>query len=299
MTDDTLTKDIAKAEEPKKEPEYDEDNELGGSMTFLEHLAELRERLIKALVAFAVCTVVCFMFSDPILKVMMKPLPEKKRAIAEETIQKWNEDHPGEEYQYVEDPETQKLIAIHPFEGIMAYVKISVIAGIFIAFPIIFYQAWMFIAPGLYKKEKRVVLPMVFSAWFCFILGGCFCYFIIYSFILQFLELFTPAAVETQWTLSNYIAITTRFMLAFGIIFEEPVVITLLAKIGIVTAAGLGKFRPYAIVIMFSLSALITPPDPFSQMACALPLYLLYELSILIVRMIERGKEESGESYAG
>ncbi|MGC9327068.1 MAG: twin-arginine translocase subunit TatC, partial [Candidatus Hinthialibacter sp.] len=134
---------------------------------------------------------------------------------------------------------------------------------------------------------------------FCFILGGCFCYFIIYSFILEFLELFTPAAVETQWTLSNYIAITTRFMLAFGIIFEEPVVITLLAKIGIVTAAGLGKFRPYAIVIMFSLSALITPPDPFSQSACALPLYILYEISIVIVRIIERRKEESGESYAG
>ncbi|MGC9328469.1 MAG: twin-arginine translocase subunit TatC, partial [Candidatus Hinthialibacter sp.] len=159
MTDEKQTKDLAKTENPQNESEYDEDEELGGSMTFLEHLTELRERLIKALVAFAVCTVVCFMFSDPILKVMMKPLPEKKRAIAEETVQKWNEEHPGEENQYVEDPETQKLIAIHPFEGIMAYVKISVIAGIFLAFPFIFYQAWMFIAPGLYKREKRVVLP--------------------------------------------------------------------------------------------------------------------------------------------
>ena len=331
MSEATQEKDYTKTENTTKEtPEHDEDHELGGSMTFLEHLGELRDRLIRALVAFAVCTVVCFMYSEPLLKLLMRPLPPELQMKSEDQIEQWYTKHIDEkvnnEGASAKDPSsatsaivsatsnnkalseslitrdrTGGLIVTKPFEGIMVYVKISVIGGIFLAFPIIFYQAWMFIAPGLYKREKKIVLPLVVSAWFCFVLGGLFCYFVIYGFIIEFLAfVFTPDFVTINWTLSEYVTITTRFILAFGVIFEEPVVFALLGKIGIVSAKGLGKARPYAIVVMFAASALITPPDPFSQLACALPLYLLYEISILIVRAIQRGsEEEGGESYAG
>ncbi len=341
-TDETVDESTGKSKEKSRRDSLFEnglsgEEGLGGSMTFLEHLGELRERLIRALVSFAVCVVICFTFSDTILNILVKPLPTDKKAQAEEIAHFWNLSFwnpsstasPGSATDTIHsatgniiaaatpvDQDNEKLAAsteiepkrrmnvqlsaLSPFEGVLAYVKISLIAGIFLAFPFLFYEAWMFIAPGLYKREKKIVFPLIISAWFCFILGGCFCYFIIYSFILQFLVLFTPESVQTIWSLSSYISTTTRFMLAFGLIFEEPVVFTLLAKIGIVTASGLSKFRPYAIVIMFSLSALITPPDPISQITCALPMYMLYEISILIVRVIERGrKTESGEAYSG
>lgn len=327
-------KDIIPTSEPKKDeshksdPYHDpEDDELGGSMTFLEHLTELRERLIKALAALAVGTVICFIFSDYLIAALLNPIPENyltESAIAELKNPKQPAPEPtpstggpvrsatdvqsstaaiqaAEDEQVTSSPirpsqVAPRVIATSPVEGVIAKLKVSVIAGIFLSFPVLFYQAWMFIAPGLYKRERRLVLPLVFWTWFCFITGGLFAYFIIYRFALAFLFLITPPGVENLWKLSEYLSLTTRFLLAFGIVFEEPVVITLLAKIGIVTADSLIKFRPYSIVIMFSVAAIITPPDPISQLTCAIPLVLLYELSILIVKGIERRRQAEADA---
>jgi sec-independent protein translocase protein TatC len=141
------------------------------------------------------------------------------------------------------------------------------------------------------------VLPLVVYAWICFILGGLFCFFVIYPFILVYMaEVFTPKVAEIQWSLSNYVSFTTNLLLAFGVVFEQPVLFALLAKIGIVTASGLSKFRSYAVVIIFTVAALITPPDPFSQTTCAIPMWGLYEISILVVRMIEKGEKKKVEN---
>lgn len=339
MVDETKNKALIKSE---KKTEYDEDEELGGAMTFLEHLGELRERLIRAIVAFSLATIICFIFSDHLLKIMMWPLPTDLKMTyndrLEEWKQKWNKKESpnsiaaqpnGEppppavlsateiisnptavaevlaKIQSLEEkpvPDQRgSLSVLGVFEGILVYVKLSVIAGIFLAFPFIFYEVWMFIAPGLYKREKKIALPLVLAAWICFVFGGLFCYFGTWGFILTYMATaFTPESVQINWALSYYVSTTTNFLLAFGVIFEEPVVFALLALIGVVSSEWLKKFRAYAIVVIFIVAAVITPPDPFSQTICAIPLCILYEISIVVVRIIERGRaERRGEDYTG
>lgn len=256
--------------QPDSENVYDEeDAELGGSMTFLEHLTELRERMIRSLIALLIAVIICFSFSNYLLYIF------KESAPPEVAIQ-----------------------VITPPETIITQLKISVVGGLFIAFPVIFYQAWMFIAPGLYKRERRIVLPLIFASWICFIVGGLFCYFVVFKFTLAFLESITPEYINSEWRLSEYVSFSLRFILAFGLVFEEPVIILLLARIGLVTQSMLWKFFPYAVVIMFTLAALITPPDPLSQLMCAVPLIILYLFSVTIVHFIEKKKEEEAEESA-
>ncbi len=296
----------------------DEDAELGGTMSFLEHLQELRERLIRSLAAFTIAAAVCFMFSNELIKILLKPIPQEYQELsiaqqlsnvtimAEQLEAMRNSPQSATEvvqsiiqsaspaFNFTKTRGGARVMATHPIESLIAQLKVSLIAGLFLAFPFIFYEAWMFIAPGLYKRERRAVLPLVLSAWFCFIGGGMFAYFIIYGFALAFFATMTPDGVVNMWSLKEYLTFTTHFLLAFCIIFQEPVVITLLARIGLVTSDALRKFRPYAIVLMFTIGAIITPPDPISQTMCSIPLCLLYELSIYIVRMIERKREILG-----
>lgn len=238
-------------------PPYDEeDAELGGSMTFLEHLTELRERLIKCLVALTVTCTVMFFFANDIIDLIQDRMPIQV-----------------------------ELVELYPAEGVMTAFQVSTVAGIFIAFPILFYQAWMFIAPGLYRRERKVVLPTVFSAWFCFVVGGLFCYFVLLNFMFSFLATFLD--IRSTWSINKIVSFTVKLMLAFGIIFEEPVVIVLLARLGLVTTESLWSFFPYATVIIFIVAAVITPPDPFSQLMVGFPLLALYLLSIFIVKFIK------------
>ena len=248
------------AEEKKLPPplEDDEDAELGASMSFLEHLTELRERLIKSLIALAIGIAIAFMFKDVMMFIIKYPLPLNVQ-----------------------------LQELAPAEGLMVTFKVAFVAGIFLAFPVLFYQAWMFIAPGLYKRERRLVLPIIVSAWICFIIGGVLSYLTVFSLTLDFLSRFVPE-IQAEWGLANYVTFALRFIVAFGIVFEEPVVIFLLARIGLVTRASLIQFFPYATVTIFVVAAVITPPDPFSQILCALPLMLLYGLSIFIVGFVEK-----------
>jgi len=258
MAAEQSTKDQKKSEKPF----YGEEEELGGAMTFLEHLGELRERLIRTLIALGVGFVICFTFSESLLKMF-----------------------------YFCIPKGVTLQATSPVESIITELKISLVGGIFVAFPIIFYQAWMFVAPGLYKKEKKIVFPLIIAAWFCFVFGGIFCYYITFRYTLQFLESITPAFITSDWKISEFVSFSLNFILAFGVVFEEPVLILLLARIGLVTQKMLWQFFPYALVIMFTVAAVITPPDPISQIVCAVPLVVLYVLSVFIVRGIEKKSE--------
>jgi sec-independent protein translocase protein TatC len=240
----------------------DDDGELGGAMSFLDHLGELRERLIKCVIAMVVATVICFIFANSITRVLMDAIPQGVEA----------------------------RVGGSPITGVMIWLKVSVVAGFFFAFPILFYQIWSFVAPGLYRKEKRFMLPLCISSWSCFIIGALFSYFVVFKFALQFLVTFEVGDALFLWDADQYLTFMLRFLVAFGVVFQEPVIIVLLAKMGIVDSGQLAKFRPYAYVLGFALAALITPPEVVSQIMCGVPMIILYEFSILLVRVIERRK---------
>lgn len=279
--------------------DFDEDRELGGHMSFLEHLSELRDRLIRILIGLGVAVVICFMFSDQLIYLLLNPIP---REVLEEKIAKQLDQRAPVDAQLPGTAEITgenvqedavKIITTTPVQGIIVMMKVSFVAGIFIAFPWIFYQIWMFVSPGLYRREKKIVFPIILSSWGCFVGGGLFCYFVVFRYALLFLIQITPGVLEQHWIISDYMDFMLRVILAFGIVFQEPVIIFMLAKFGIVNSDQLRHFRPYAIVGLFVLAAIITPPDPITQMSCAVPLLLLYELSILVVKRIETKREEA------
>ncbi len=329
---------------PRQEEIEDEEEELGGSMTFLEHLEELRERLIKSLLSLAIAAFACFFVSGKLLDIMMLPYywgigvetqpllnlkdkfapvvdwcvqtmtdfelfesEEVQNEVGDVPVTEESESEPAPRVSEMDETERQqlrqrkRLVALSMLEVFMVRIKLSIVAGIFIAFPIIFYQAWKFIAPGLYKREKRFVLPTVTSAWFCFIIGGLFAYFIVLPMAVYFFSSLSGPTIDDMWSVEKYFTNALHITLAFGVVFEEPVVITLLAFIGLARYKHLKKFRPYVIVGMFVLAAILTPPDPISQIMCVIPLLVLYEISGQCVRIIERTRgvnddDESDES---
>jgi sec-independent protein translocase protein TatC len=237
-------------------------------MTFLEHLGELRIRLIRCVIALTLAMIICFIFSDKLIALLIDCVPKDK----------------------------VQVVTLHPIEAFLTILKLSLVGGLFVAFPVLFYEIWMFIAPGLYKKERRFVLPLAIASWIFFVAGGVFCYLVVFRFALTFFASMAGSAAGNMWGLSNYLNFMIRFLLAFAIVFEEPVIILLLAKVGLVSKAILSKFRPYAIIVMFVLAAIITPPDPFSQLMCAAPLLLLYEFSIIMIGFVEKKKLEEEAS---
>lgn len=294
----------------------DEETELGGQMTFLEHLSELRERLIRMLIAFVIACAVCLNFADELFYVLMLPVPgfvientkremrrelvSLKEAVKEQTGEEKNQTQERMdalinqlEIDVIQSPDAVKVIQTSPVEYVIIMFKVAAVAAIFIAFPYLFYEIWMFVSPGLYKRERKLLIPIIFSSWLCFVLGGLFCYFFVFKYTLDFLVDFAPSFLDQTWIITSYINILLRMMIAFGIVFEEPVVIYLLTKMGFVTRDSLRKFRPYAVVGMFVFAALITPPDVVSQLSCAFPLIFFYEISILIAGFIEKKEEES------
>ena len=248
----------------KPEEKSGDEDELGASMSFLEHLGELRIRMIRALIALSLGVTLCFIFSDKIVNALLACIPVGK----------------------------VDMVSLHPIEMFMTWIKVSVVAGIFVSFPFIFYEIWMFVAPGLYKREKSFALPLAVSAWVCFIIGALFCYFVVFRFALEFFASMAGSTVKNQWSISNYLNFMIQFLLAFAIVFEEPVVILLLSKIGVVTKQSLVNFRSYAVVILFILAAVVTPPDAVSQCLCAFPLLILYEVSIIVVGISEKRRQE-------
>ncbi|HEX4177233.1 MAG TPA: twin-arginine translocase subunit TatC [Rhizomicrobium sp.] len=242
----------------------------------MEHLLELRRRLIYALVSFAICFGVCFAFSNQILQFLERPLAAT----------------------------TNHLIYTALPEIFFTQVKVAMFGGACLGFPIIAAQLWMFVAPGLYKHEKRAFLPFLMWTPVLFVMGASFVYFVMMPFTIKFFGGYQVAAakgvmgIELQAKVSDYLDLVMTLMFAFGLTFQLPVLLSLLGKVGIVTSQALKSMRRYAIVGLFAVAAIFTPPDAISMMSLAVPLVLLYEISIFCVVMIERGraKEEAARA---
>jgi len=233
-----------------------------GQMPFLEHIEELRWRALKSLLAVAAMTAIAFYFSDRLYKAITWPLGDVKLHFTEIA---------GSFY---------------------AYFRISLYAGIIGALPILLYQIWKFVAPGLYFKEKRAIIPLVFFSTILFLAGAAFCFFLVLPFAIKFLVGYGEGEMIPIITASNYISFAGMMMLAFGLSFELPIIGFFLGKIGLISASALSRARPYAIVVILFVAAILTPtPDIFTQLLLAVPLYILYEATIIIIRMTGRKKE--------
>lgn len=242
----------------------------------MEHLLELRQRLIYALVSFGICFVICFAFSSHILSFLERPLAAT----------------------------TNHLIYTALPEVFFTQVKVAMFGGACLGFPMIAAQIWMFVAPGLYRHEKRAFLPFLLWTPVLFLMGAAFVYFVMLPFSIKFFGGYqVPATkgmmgIELQARVSDYLDLVMTLMFAFGLTFQLPVLLSLLAKVGIVTAQALREMRRYAIVGLFAVAAIFTPPDAISMMSLAVPLVLLYEVSILSVVMIERGRAREDAARA-
>jgi sec-independent protein translocase protein TatC len=226
-----------------------------GDMPFLDHIEELRWRLIKIILAVAIMAVISFIFADDIFKFLIMPLGKTKLHFTEVT---------GSFY---------------------AYLKVSFYCGLFAAFPFVLYQLWKFIAPGLYPKEKHAIVPMVFFSTVLFLTGVSFCFFVVLPFALTFLIGYGGDVMIPIITVSSYVSFAGLLLLAFGLTFQLPVVGYFLGRIGLISSRILGKGRPYAIVIILIVAGVLTPtPDVFTQLLLAVPLYLLYEATIILVK---------------
>ena len=222
------------------------------------HLEELRSRLIKIVSAILVGTIVAYFFRHQVLEFLQVP------------IKKVLKDNPLRFFSLME-----------PF---IVHIKVSVYTGIFISIPIILYQLWMFVAPGLLEKERKYVLPFIFMGSLFFLFGASLCYFIILPYGTQFFINFDPT-LQSPITIAGYISFCTRLILAFGIVFQLPLVLLLLSKIGLISSKTLTTNRKYAYVIFFIVGAILTPPDPLTQALMALPLVCMYELSVILTRL--------------
>lgn len=222
---------------------------------FTDHLEELRERIIKSFIAVAIGFVVCYGFKEKLFELITRPLISVMA-------------------------EGDQLIFTGLPEAFFTYLKVAFLAGLILAGPVVIYQFWMFVAPGLYKKERRMMIPIVVLSTLFFIGGALFGYFIVFPWGFQFFLSFASDSIKALPSMKEYLSFATKLLLAFGLVFELPIVITFLARLGLVTVPFLRKNRKYAVLIFFVGSAMITPPDVVTQIMMAFPLMLLYEISI-------------------
>ena len=235
------------------------------------HLQELRKRLILSFIAVGVGFVICYAFADTLFNLLAKPLMKIM-------------------------PAGGTLIFTSVAEAFFTSMKIGFIAGIILASPFILYQIWAFVAPGLYRNEKRYVIPFVLGGTFFFALGVLFGYFVAIPVGFRFLLGYASDFIKPMPSMKEYLTFCVKFLLAFGLVFEFPVVLVLLARIGIVDAKMLAKQRRYAILLVFIVAAAVTPsPDLLTQVLTAIPLVALYELSILLSRIFGKKKKEAAE----
>ncbi|MGV6803859.1 MAG: twin-arginine translocase subunit TatC [Ruegeria sp.] len=255
------------------------------SAPLIEHLTELRTRLIHSVVAFLVGMIICFTVATPIFNFLTQPLCQ----VLSERGQDCD------------------LIFISPQEGFFVAIKVSLLGGFILAFPYIGMQMWRFVAPGLYRSEKNAFLPFMLASPFMFLLGASFAFYVVtplaYDFFLGFQQfgaegeavadgVNAPLSVVFQGSAQEYLNLTIKFIVAFGLCFQLPVLLTLMGKAGLVSAEGLGAVRKYAVVGILVLAAIVTPPDVITQVILFVVVYGLYEISIFLVARVERKREE-------
>ena len=237
-------------------------------LPFTSHLEELRKRLIICFIAVGIGFCICYAFSKRLFEILMLPLLTAM-------------------------PPDEKLIYTGLPEAFFTYLKVAFLAGILLAIPVIMYQVWMFIAPGLYNKEKRWALPVVFLSSVFFLGGALFGYFVVFPFGFKFFMGFASESIKPLPSMKEYLGFSTKLLFAFGIVFELPLFITFLAKLGIVDVQFLKTKRKYAILLFFVFASILTPPDVITQVMMAGPLILLYEVSILGAKVFGKKRVET------
>ncbi|MDA7763797.1 twin-arginine translocase subunit TatC [Pelagibacterales bacterium] len=239
----------------------------------LVHLVELRSRLIKTMIMIMILFVIFYFFADSIYNFLVQPYADA-----------------------VEGEEGRRLIFTALHETFFTYIKVALFASLFISLPFLLIQLWIFVAPGLYKNEKSVVVPYLLATPILFILGSALVYYLIMPLAIKFFLSFESIGgngalpIQLEAKVNEYLSLIMRLILAFGLCFQLPVALTLLARVGFVSSESLRKNRKYVIVGVFAVAAILTPPDPISQIGLGIPILLLYELSIIAVSFIEKRK---------
>jgi sec-independent protein translocase protein TatC len=252
-------------------------------MSFLEHLGDLRRKITVSLIAICITFVITFNYSEQILKSLMFPL-------------RYNLDFSVRKMYIYFAPQDKlhntKLVFLAPAEGFWMNMKIALVTALLIALPILFQQLWSFISPGLHIKEKKYVVPFVFIATVLFLVGAAFCFFIVLPFAMGFLLTYKIGDfMMPMLSVGQYVDFCLKFLLAFGIVFELPIFVVFATRMGFVTTKTLAKNRKYAILIAFIVAAFLTPtPDAFNQTLMAVPMIILYEVGILVSRILIRKK---------
>jgi len=235
---------------------------------FMEHLEELRQRLVKSAIAVAIGFIIAYMFSEKLFIILVKPLKNVMGS-------------------------NERLIFTNLAEMFITYIKLSVIAGILFAAPVLFYQFWKFVAPGLYEHEKKYVVPFVFFSTILFVGGSLFGYFFVFPFGFKFFLSFANEYVMALPSVKDYFSLSIKLLFAFGFIFELPIFMFFMAKIGLINSEILKKYRKISILCIFIMAAILTPPDVFTQIMMAGPLIILYELSIYICKLAKKPSDKS------
>lgn len=238
---------------------------------FTSHLEELRRRLIISFIAVAIGFVLSYGFKEKLFQILTRPLISVMKT-------------------------GDKLIFTGLPEAFFTYLKVAFLSGIILATPIIFYQFWVFVAPGLYHKEKRLMVPIVFLSTLFFVGGSFFGYFIVFPYGFKFFLGFASETIRPLPSMREYLSFASKLLLAFGVVFELPLVITFLAKLGMVSVSFLKKNRKYALLLFFVGAAILTPPDVVTQVMMALPLMVLYEISIIGARIFGKKTPEKDDN---
>ena len=245
--------------------------------SFVEHLTELRSRLVKSIVYLFIFFIVCYFFAENIYSFLLAPYAEAVK----------------------DDEVNRRMIFTALHETFITYLKVAFFAAMFISSPIFLTQIWKFVAPGLYKNEKKALLPYLIATPTLFLLGGMLVYSLVMPLAIKFFLSFETSAqfgslpIQLEAKVNEYLSLIMRLIFAFGISFQLPVLLSLLARVGFIDSQYLKKRRKYVIIIIFSVAAILTPPDPITQIGLGIPLLILYELSILSVKIIEKKKNNA------
>ena len=250
-----------------------EDELAGTEQPFVQHLMELRDRLVKAMVAVGVVAAVLFFFPGPgaLYDMLAAPLVAHL-------------------------PKGATLIATSVISPFMVPLKILLMSAFLLALPVVLWQVWGFVAPGLYTHEKRLVLPLVMSSTVLFFVGVAFCYFFVFGQVFSFIQSFAPKSITAAPDIEAYLSFVMTMFISFGLAFEVPIVVVVLARLGLVSLDKLKAFRGYFIVLAFIIAAVVTPPDVVSQLALAIPMVLLYEMGIWAAQLFIRHTQAPEET---